>query len=385
MSGLTSTGFVPKTLDEILTSVKARLRSSYGSGVDTDTDSVIMVTLLPIILELVELWQGSQGQYDFFNKLNAEGISLDNLGAILNIPRLSGIKSTVIVEAEGIEGAIIPVNFIRSVEDTNEPFQTIQLFTLPDVGSQPLEFSMSALNDGPVVSIAGTLNQGILPSGVTSIINTVDANTGTFDETDEEYRIGLGTRLSALGAGTVVAIKAALLTIPNIVSAKVFENDTNATDANGLPPHSIRALVEGATDQDIWDVLGIKKGAGTFTDGTEVGTFTDQVDNQEFTMRFSRPDVIPIFVTVVVTSKDGTYPVTGDDDIENAILAEGNLFELGDDVILPRLQNAVTSVPGIITYTLFFDTSAAPAVDNTISIAENEKADFDSSRTFVSS
>lgn len=385
MSGLTAAGFEAKTLDEILTDIKARLRSSYGSGVETDTDEVVMVTLLPVILELVELWQGSQGQYDFFNKLNAEGISLDNLGAIINVPRLSGVKSTVVVEATGTEGSIIPANFLRSVEDTNEPFQTLESFTLPAAGSQPFDISMSALNDGPVASVAGTLNQGTLPAGVTILVNTVDAILGTFDETDEEYRIGLSARLAALGAGTVVSIKAALLTISGVSSAAVFENDTDITDGNGLPPHSIRALVEGGADQDIWDTLGIKKGAGTFTDGTEVGTFTDPVDNQTFTMRFVRATLVSIFVDVVVTSKDATYPTLGDDEIEAAILAEGDLFELGEDVILPRLQNAVTSVPGIITYTLFFAKTATPLVDATIVIAATEKADFDSSRTNVSS
>lgn len=385
MSGLTATGFQAKTLEEIITGVKARLRASYGSGVDTDTDEVVMVTLLPVILELVELWQGSKGQYDFFNKLNAEGISLDNLGAILNIPRLRGVKSTAIVEVTGTEGATIPINFIRSVEDTNEPFQTLIEYTLPDVGSQPLNISMTALNDGPIASVAGTLNQGVLPGGVTSMVNTVDADTGTYDETDEEYRIGLGTRLAALGAGTVVAIKAALLTIPNVVSASVFENDTSKTDSDGLPPHSIKALVEGGTDQNIWDVLGIKKGAGTYTDGTEVGTYTDTTDGQTFPMRFERATLINIYVTVAVTSKDSNYPATGDQDIEDAILAEGALFEAGDDVVKPRLQRAVTSVPGILDYTLYFDTSATPTTDTAIVIGAFEKADFDSTRTIVSS
>lgn len=384
-TGLSATGFQAKTLEEILTDVKARLRSSYGSGVATDTDEVVMVTLLPIILELVELWQGSQGQYDFFNKLNAEGISLDNLGSILNIPRLSGVKSTAVVEVLGTEASVIAIGFIRSVEDTNEPFQTLIEYTLPAVGSQPLNISMSALNDGPIESVAGTLNQGVLPSGVTSMINTVDADTGTYDETDEEYRIGLGTRLAALGAGTVVAIKAALTTIPNVVSVFLFENDTSVTDSDGVPPHAIKALVEGGTDQDIWDTLGIKKGAGTFTDGDEVGTFTDPVDGQEFTMRFSRPTLINIYVTVEVTSKDSNYPTSGDQDIEDAILAEGATFESGDDVVLPRLQSAVTSVPGILAYTLFFDTSATPTTDTAIVITAFQKADFDSTRTIVTS
>jgi len=383
MTGLTSSGFEAKTLAAIYESVKARLRSSFGSGVDTDLDAIVMVTIEPILLELVELWEGAQGQYDFFNKNNAEGVSLDNLGAIINVQRLDGAKSTVDVEVTGTEGAVISVNFIRSVEDTLEPFQTLQSYTLPAVGSQPLTISMTAINDGPMAAIATTLNQGTLPAGVATMINNVDAEPGSYDETDEEYRIGLTTRLAALGAATVPSIKAALLTVTGVTSSTVFENDTDITDSNGLPPHSIRALVEGGDDQDIWDILGVKKGAGTYTDGTEAGTYTDPVDGQTFPMRFSRPTLSPIYVTVNVTATDATFPVTGLQDIEDAILAEGDTFELGDDVILPRLQSAVTSVPGIVSYTLYFDTSATPTTDTAITIAAFEKADFDSKRTIV--
>jgi len=137
MTGLTSAGFERKTLNAIIEAVKGRLRSSYGSATETDDDSILMITLLPILLELDELWQGAQGQYDFLNKNNAEQVSLDNLGAIINIPRLAGVKSTVGVNVTGAEGSIVPNNFQRSVEDTLEPFATTQQWTLPAAGSQP--------------------------------------------------------------------------------------------------------------------------------------------------------------------------------------------------------------------------------------------------------
>jgi uncharacterized phage protein gp47/JayE len=389
-AGLTSAGFEAKRLDDIIEDVKGRLRSSFGSGVETDLDEAVMVALLPILLEIEELWQGAQGMYDFLNKNNAEGVSLDNLGAIINIPRLAGTFSTVDVEVEGAQGTVIPAGTIRSVSSTLEPFQTTIAWTLPAVGSQPYTISMQALNDGPVACIAGTLTVGTLPAGVTSMINTVDAEVGTYDETDAEYRVGLSERLASLGAGTVPAIKAALLALtstPPINSVTVFENDTDVIDSNLLPPHSIRALVEGGADQDIWDTLGVKKGAGTYTDGTEVGTYTDPVDGQTFPMRFSRPTLINMYVDVVVTSFDSTFgdgtPANGYAAIETAILAEGDTFQLGDDVTLPRLQSAVTSVPGIITYTLKFGKTATPTTDTTVVIATFEKADFDSSRTSV--
>lgn len=378
MSGLTTSGFAAKTLTEILDSVKARLRSSFGSAVDTNTDSVIMVTLNPVLLEVEELWQGAQGQYDFLNKNNSEGVPLDNIGAIINVPRLAGTSSVVDVDVTGTAATVIPAGTIRSVEDTNEPFQTLIDYTLPASGSQPYSIEMSALNDGPIPAVAGTLNQGSLPSGVTIMTNPTDATLGTDDETDEAYRIGMGTRLAAIGNGTVIAIKAAISSVDGVTAVTVLENDTNTTDSDGLPPHSIRALVSGTyTNQDVIDALGENKGAGTFTDGTIPGTYTDPVDGQEFDINFSSPAEISMYVSVVVTSSDATFPATGLVDVKNAIIAEGLTFELGDDVILPRLQSAVTSVPGIVSYTLFFATTATPVTDTTVTISNSEIADFD--------
>jgi len=376
MSGLTTTGFEAKPLETILTDIKARLRTSFGSAVDTNTDSVLMTMLLPVILELDELWQGSQGQYDALNKNNAEGVQLDNLGAITSIPRLAGSYSTVNVDVEGDEGAVISAGFIRSVDDTNEPFQTTIDWTLPASGDQPYTIEMTAMNDGPVAAYAGTLNVGSLPANVDTMTNQT-ASLGVDDETDEAYRIGLGTRLASLGAGTVPAIKAALLTVTGVTAVTVFENDTVVTDSDGLPPHSIRPLISGSfADQDIWDTLGVEKGAGTYTDGTEVGTYTDPTDGQEFTMRFSTPSPVRMYVSVVVTATNSYFPATGLADIKAAIIAEGATFELGDDVTLPRLQSAVTSIDGIDSYTLYFNTTATPVVDANIAITNAQIAEF---------
>lgn len=383
MAGLTSTGFTGKSLSEILEAIKSRDRSFFGSGIDTNTDSAIMNFNTPIAIEIEECWEAVRLIYEFLNPNAAEGIALDNIGAITNTPRIEGAKSTVVVQATGTAGSTIPQFFKRSVQNTGAIFQTLESYVLPVVGSQPLEFTMEALDDGPTTAVAGTLNVGSLPAGVTSIVNAVDAIPGSFDETDEEYRVSRKERLAATGAATVVAIKSALLGVASVTSVAVFENDTDALDVNGLPPHSIRALVSGGTDQDIIDSLGIKKGAGTYTDGTTSGTYTDPVDGQTFPIRFSRVTTVDIYIDVVVTSKDSNYPVTGDQDIEDAILAL--TWDVGEDVVLPKLQNAVTSVPGIISYTLYFAKTATPLVDVTIPIAIDEQALFDSSRTNVSS
>jgi len=385
MAGLTEAGLDPKRFADILESVRARLRAKFGSGVETNEDSDIMQSINVMALEVEECWQGLGKVYDMFSPNNAEGITLDNLGAITATPRVRGANSTVEVEAEGSEGSTIDLGFQRAVETTGEIFATTEAYVLPASGSQPLVITMTALNDGPVYCKSGTLNQGALPSGVTSMTNPDDAVLGTYDETDEEYKIGRKTRLAAIANATVLAIKAALLNselIPGVTGAIVEENDTGET-VGSLPPHCIRALMSGGDDQDIWDVLGTKKGAGTYTFGTEVGTFTDPDDGQEFTMRFSRIAQIEIWVAVDIVSKTDDYPVTGDQDIEDNILAL--IWAGGEDVTYPKLQNAVTDVPGITDYTLYFGLSDPPVASTPITIDTDEIAVFSSSRITVTS
>lgn len=386
MAGLTSTGFTAKRFDQILTSIKAALKPAFGSGVDTSEDSIVMQIVNPIALEIEEGWQGTQKVYDSMNPNHAEGVALDNIGAITSVPRVQGAKSTVIVDCEGSEGSVIPKYFQLAVETTGEIFQTKASHTLPAVGSQPLQITMEAINDGPVMAIAGTLNQGTLPSGVTSMENATDASVGTYDETDEDYRIGRKERLAQIAAATVLSIKSSLLNsewVPDVSAAKVFENDTGEVDVMGSPPHSIRCLVFGGADQDIIDVIGVKKGAGTYTDGTVSGTFTDPDDGQEFPIRFTRVTLSEIYVTVEVTGKTDNYPVTGDQDIKDNILAL--IWDIGEDVTLPKLQGAIVSVPGITEYTVYFATTDPPLTDTNIIIAPDVLADLDSTRVTVTS
>jgi len=385
MSGLDSTGFTPKRFSEISSDIKARLRSAFGSSLDTTDDSTIMQLINPIMLEIEESWQGSQAIYDFLNPAAAEGTSLDNIGIITNTPRIAGTKSTVTVTATGISGSVIPVGFQRAVEDTGDIFELTSdtgAQTIPVSGT--IDFQMDAIEDGPIQCVAGTLTQGSLPSGVTDVVNSSDGDLGTYDETDEEYRVGRKARLAAIGGATLPTIKAALLSVDNVSSAAVQENVTDET-VDSLLPHSIRCVVGGTyTNQDVIDKIGEEKGAGIATNGSISGTYTDS-DGQTYTIYFDDLSDIDIYIIVTVTSKDSDYPADGDDQIEEALLDLESEFEPGVDVTLPRLQNAVTSVPGILAYTLTFGTSPAPAGSANITIDFDERANLDSANITVSS
>jgi hypothetical protein len=84
-------------------------------------------------------------------------------------------------------------------------------------------------------------------------------NIGLNQETDSAFRIRRQCSVSLSAQGVNNSLRAALLNIPNITYAEVYENDTGAPadiygnpissgDPNAIPRNSIWVVVSGATD-----------------------------------------------------------------------------------------------------------------------------------------
>jgi hypothetical protein len=58
------------------------------------------------------------------------------------------------------------------------------------------------------------------------------------------------------------AVDGALANISGVTRHKLYENDTGSVDANGLPAHSISAIVDGGDATTIAQTLRGKKGRG---------------------------------------------------------------------------------------------------------------------------
>ncbi|WP_404852172.1 DUF2612 domain-containing protein [Escherichia coli] len=90
---------------------------------------------------------------------------------------------------------------------------------------------------------------------------------------------------------------------------KLYENDTGATDSNGLPPHSISAIVDGGDVTEIAQTIRGNKGQGTATYGKTSVTVPDTYGNPHV-ISFSRSTDVPIFVAItlkVFTGYSGVY------------------------------------------------------------------------------
>ncbi len=318
--------------------------------------------------------------------------------ALNNLNNLSGVVVT------GSYAAGISIEFASADGQKEQPAVTTA--NTLDSGSGPITIVVSetqkgylphvdlmcrAETSGPIVANASSLIVIETPLfGMDSVTNILDAVVGRARETDSELRLRRLDSLQNTGTSTVEGILTTLRGLDGITSVLIIENDSDVIDGGGRPPHSFESFIHGGDDQTIWDALWATKPAGIATFGTEAGTVTD---SQGFVhnLYFSRTVEVLIYLDVTITKNTdpleigGVYPVNGDALVEDAILAYGSSFDIGQNVVLSRFYSAINAIPGVVGILIKAGTAPAPTLSNNIAIANTNLARFDSTRTTVTS
>lgn len=378
--GITSTGFNVKRLDQLLSELDSEMKSIFGDNFNVSPESPDGQVNGVISESNANLWEAANKAYDAFNPSAATGVSLSNLVQLNGITRLPPTSSRVSVTLTGTPGVTIPAGSLISTSDTNNQFETETSVLLDGAGNGSV--FASAVNTGAISALTGTLTVIDTPlTGWSTVTNATDATEGTDEETDSDLRARRERSVARDAQAIIDAIFAGVANVEGVTSVTVLENDTNAVDANGLPPHSFHVIVVGGADSDIGDVIWLKKPAGILAFGsTTVAIFDSQ--NISHDISFSRPTEVDIFVEVTL-SVDADYPATGDDQIKQAIVdyANGDLvagrdFGLSEDVIISRLYTPINSVPGHSITALKIDIIFPPVGVIDIPIAATEISNF---------
>ena len=221
-------------------------------------------------------------------------------------------------------------------------------------------------------------------AGWDSVSNNVPANTGREAESDTALRQRWNNSLYTRSMGMTDSIASALLTLNGVTSAYVYENDQDTTDADGRPPHSIEAVVNGGEVDEIGLVIWQKKSAGIDTYGSESVSIND---SQGFphTIHFNRPIVVPIYLDIAVTEyPEEALPPNAQTMIVDAVINYGNTLTVGNDVILQRFMGAIyQNVPGIGYITVTASTDGITYSSTNIQIDARHVATFDPTRVQV--
>lgn len=327
-------------------------REIFGQDIYLENDSMDYQYISAFALKTSDTYQAIQLAYNNRSPSAAIGEGLDGLIKLNGMARKSYSYSSCPVVLTGDSGTVIYGGIVKDVSG--------YLWNLPDtvtIGSGgAVSVSVVCQTIGAITAQPGDINKIVTPTkGWISITNTVAATPGQNAENDQQVknRQAISTEMPSqtLLAGTTGGIASVL----GVTRYKVYENDTNVIDADGLPPHSITAVVEGGADADIAQQVLIRKGIGGYTNGdVEVQMF--DINGNPTTIRFFRPVYAPIFVTVNLKSLKG-YTTATTEKIKVAIVKYLNSLKIGDDLTISGLWGAALSVMPSLENPLFSITS----------------------------
>lgn len=378
--GISSEGFKRKRLDQLLEELNDEVKAIFGDNFNVSPESPDGQINGVISESNANLWEIAEDSYNAFNPSAATGNTLSNLVQLNGITRLPATSSRAQLSVTGTAGTTIPSGSLVSTSDTGDQFSTEVDVTLDGAGNGSV--FANAVNTGPITALAGTITEIDTPiTGWSTVNNSADAQLGTDEETDVELRARREQSVARDAQAIIDAIFAGVANVPGVTQTVVLENDTDVVDSNGLPPHSFQVIVVGGVDEEIGDVIWLKKPAGILSFGS---TTVQIIDSQGIPhdISFSRPATIDIYVEVDLTTF-AEYPANGDDLIKQAIVdyANGDLiagrgFSLADDVIYTRLYTPINSVQGHEIDALRIGTSPSPTGTSNIPIGPTETSQF---------
>lgn len=312
----------------------------YGADTYLAPDSQDGQWLAIQALAIFDTMQVAAAVYSSFSPLTAQADALSRNVKINGIRRRAATYSTADLLIIGTAGTVIANG---QVEDTlSQKWNLPALVTIPPGGS--ITVTATAVDIGAITAAANTINKIATPTlGWQSVNNVAAAAVGDPVETDAELR-RRQTFSTALPSLTVLdGTVGAVASVPGVTRFRGYENDSDVTDANGIPAHSIAIVVEGGDQQAIGDAIAIKKTPGTGTYGTTTVTTYDQYGLPNL-IKFFRPTLATIRVEVTIQALTG-YTTGFADLIAAAIAASIQALEIGDDVLITKLY-VPANLPG---------------------------------------
>jgi uncharacterized phage protein gp47/JayE len=234
-----------------------------------------------------------------------------------------------------------------------------------------------AAASGAIAADAGAINTIATPlRGWQSVINLSNAVTGDPLESDAALRQRQRVSTTLPSQSILDGMIGVVASIPGVARFKAYENDTGATDVNGIPTGMVSFVVDGGDAQTIADSIMLKKppGSGTY------GTTTEVVqDSQGITknVNFFRPTFVPITVALTIQPLAG-YTTTTGTAIIGAIADFISTLDIGTDVFRTQLFQPIYDLPTALgktfnVTTLLISRTGAPSATDVI-IAFNEAA-----------
>jgi len=368
-------GISAPTYAEVLDYLQTQYRAIYGADIYLGNDSQDGQFLAIIASAINDSNAAAVAVYNAFSPATAQGNGLSSNVKINGISRLVASASTVDLLIVGQVGSIITNGIATDQNDTNNWILPATV-TIPLAGE--ITVTATCADVGATIAQSNTITKIKTPTfGWQSVNNPSDAVPGNPVESDAELRVRQALSVAVPSQTIFEGIVGSVANVTGVTRIKGYENDTDTTDANGIPAHSIAIIAEGGDAQTIFETIAEKKTPGTGTFGTLSTTIIDAV-NSVHIVKFSRPTILDIKVAMTIAPLAG-YSASVLPFIKTAVLDFINALEIGENVAYSKIyvpanlsNNALGDTYNITALTIAVGAGAPGTAD--IAVAYDEAA-----------
>jgi hypothetical protein len=300
MTTLDENGLVIDSLNDIIDRKDTEYRNIYGNDIITDSNSPDGQRINIEAQNERDLLEVIQSVFNSFDPDQATGSVLDQRVTINNITRQEGtftqqevdITTDRSLTLNGLDNTTTTPYTL--VDDNGNEFQLVTTANLL-AGTTTLLFQASQL--GQIITTPNTITtQATIVLGVTDVNNPSSAlEIGIDEETDVLLRLRRRRSPALASQGFIQGLTSILFNLDNVSDVIIFENDTNITDADLIPPHSVWIVIEGGDNNEIAVAALSKKTTGAGWKG-DVSVDVVLDTGQTKTVLFDRPESKDLFI-----------------------------------------------------------------------------------------
>ncbi|CAQ85183.1 MULTISPECIES: baseplate J/gp47 family protein [Photorhabdus] len=340
MLQVTDKGIVIDQLSDIHQRLIDGFKRIYGEDINLDADTPDGQMIGVFSQELANINQVIAFIVQMLDPYEATGSFLEQRAMYAGLVRrgaeFSYIDDVVI---SGNTGVTLPKDTVL-IDDNRVKWVTLDDVKLNNQGSARVNLRSQVLG---VFSLQADkeLQSETVIVGVDKIVTTKEAKPGDDEETDGNFLRRFMRSHSINNHDDRHGIEAALLDLPDVKQARVYENYTNQTDDKGVPGHSMNAVLIGGKDEDIaLAILKNKIGGCGLMGNISYSCMYTGVERQ---VKFDRAEIVDIKISLLVERINGFHDIDTDG-IKKSLAATE--FEIGQSVYAMRLTCQVNSISG---------------------------------------
>ena len=219
------------TNNRFTTNQLVQLNTTNASGITVNVNTVQNNTLY---------------QITYSTSTSTQNVQYTSDGSATEAEILAGLQSAITSSHPTLTASVVGTSpGATLVVDRNDIFQAVNFSVTANMGISKVRKTVDAVCtvSGPIEQLPNTIQTITTPVlGWDSVTNPFEADAGRLEETDEELRIRFRNSKFERATNIIESLYSALLGVEGVSEVIIYENDTNVTDGNGVPPHSFLRL-----------------------------------------------------------------------------------------------------------------------------------------------